>query len=116
MTEPAWERFGYDPADPVPVDEDGRVMPDGLLHDLGQALIVTEMPSRASYARQPELTASNLRVLRCMAHGMTSRMAADALGIAVETVRENLKAARYRLRAKNTTHAVAEAIRRGLIP
>jgi DNA-binding CsgD family transcriptional regulator len=40
---------------------------------------------------------------------------AHAMGLGEETVRNHLSRARYRLRALNTTHAVAIAIRRGII-
>jgi DNA-binding CsgD family transcriptional regulator len=54
-------------------------------------------------------------VLRCLSHGMNARHAADALGITWETAREHTKNVRYVLKAKTATHAVAIALRRGLI-
>jgi DNA-binding CsgD family transcriptional regulator len=54
-------------------------------------------------------------VLRCLSHGMTQRQAAEGLGVEYETVREHAKNVRYTLRAKTVTHAVAIALRRGLI-
>jgi DNA-binding CsgD family transcriptional regulator len=63
-----------------------------------------------------ELGELELAVLRCLSRGMTAQMAADANFFALDTVKTHLKGARYRLRAKNTTHACCEAIRRGLIP
>lgn len=57
-----------------------------------------------------------LRVLECLSHGMTAPMAAEALGVSVETVKSHLRSARRRLAAKNSTHAVTLAIRLGMIP
>ena len=61
------------------------------------------------------LSASELRALVCMSHGVGEEGAADILGVSVRTVRETLLAARRRLQARDTTHAVAEALRRSLI-
>jgi DNA-binding CsgD family transcriptional regulator len=61
-------------------------------------------------------TTSELMLLRYLSRGLTLPMIADAMGVSVESVKTGLKRARQRLRAKNSTHAVAEAIRRGLIP
>lgn len=44
------------------------------------------------------------------------RQTADTLGIGFETVRHYAVMARLRLKAKNTPHAIAEAIRLHLIP
>jgi len=61
------------------------------------------------------LRASEKRVLEAASHGLTFDMIADVLGIGRETVKTELRSARYRLKAKNTAHACSEAIRRGLI-
>lgn len=53
--------------------------------------------------------------LECVSRGLTTQMTADVLGKSYETVKSQLDTAVYVLRAKNRTHAVAEAIRRGLI-
>ena len=73
------------------------------------AVVFTHPPRRQTPTR------AELRVLECMSHGMTTPMAADALGLSVETVKTHLRAARLRLAAKNTAHAVALVIRMGLI-
>ena len=62
-----------------------------------------------------EPSATELRTLEAISHGLTYDMAAQVLGCPVETVKSRLKAARYKLGAKNTVHAVAIAVRRGLI-
>lgn len=68
-----------------------------------------------THPRRQKPTRAELRVLECVSHGMTTPMAADALGLSVETVKTHLRAARLRLAAKNTAHAVALTIRMGLI-
>ena len=61
------------------------------------------------------LSVAELRVLLCMSYGLGERGAADVLGLRVGTVKAHLAQARRRLRAKDTSHAVAEALRRSLI-
>lgn len=58
---------------------------------------------------------AELRALECVSRGLTAQMTADVLGKARNTVEKQLATAVYVLRAKNRTHAVAEAIRRDLI-
>ena len=95
-------------------DENGWV--DALLRDLEHApLLADERGVRFSSPGRGDLTPAELRVVAAMSHGLTAEMAADLLGVATETVKTHLKAARVRLRAKNTAHAVANALRQGLI-
>ena len=65
--------------------------------------------------RYEQPTRRQIDVLRCLSHGMTEQMAADVLGIGHQTVRKLARQARSRLAAKTATHAVAVAIRRGLL-
>jgi DNA-binding CsgD family transcriptional regulator len=60
-------------------------------------------------------TLAELTVLRCAAVGLYDSDTADLLGLSLYTVKKQMMSARYRLRAKNRTHAVALAIRQGLI-
>lgn len=72
----------------------------------------------AERARQPERrtpTARQLECLRYLSHGLDGPQTADAMGLSYETVRAHLSAARLNLAAKNTTHAVAIALRLCLI-
>lgn len=69
----------------------------------------------ASMGRYDELTGNDLDVLRCASVGLNRHMTADVLGVCPDTVKKRLRRVRYRLRAKNTTHAVCLAIREGLI-
>lgn len=48
--------------------------------------------------------------------GLTRRQIADATAKSPETIKTQLNFCRLKLGAKTTTHAVAEAIRRDLIP
>jgi DNA-binding CsgD family transcriptional regulator len=61
------------------------------------------------------LTASELKTLAAMSYGMVMQEIAVTYGVHISTVRDHLMKARRKLRAKNTTHAVALAIRQGLI-
>jgi DNA-binding CsgD family transcriptional regulator len=61
------------------------------------------------------LTRRQRQALQRMSHGLTYEEAAAELGIGLETVKEHMKGARSRLNALNTNHAIAEAIRLGLI-
>lgn len=60
-----------------------------------------------------ELTAGELRALEAASHGLSRQMTADAFGVPLETVRSQMRSAILKLRAKNTCHAVAIALRHG---
>jgi DNA-binding CsgD family transcriptional regulator len=91
--------------------------PARLLGHLALAPLVPEWDisrhMKASARHVP--TPAELRALEATSYGLTSEMVGDLLGISPETVKRQLSSARYRLRAKNTTHACCEALRRGLI-
>ncbi len=61
-------------------------------------------------------TPRELAVLRLLSIGMPFKQAAQYLGIGEETVRTHLKKVQLKLGVRNRTHAVAEALRRRLIP
>jgi len=65
--------------------------------------------------RRQELDRKDRDVLQAISVGLSSIEAADVLGLPHGTVQDRLKACRRVLRAKNTTHAVALAIRQGFI-
>ena len=65
--------------------------------------------------RDKQLSPREAACLRWKAHGKSDSEIADILGVAVSTIRFHLENARTRLDAMNTTHAVALAIRAGLI-
>jgi DNA-binding CsgD family transcriptional regulator len=62
------------------------------------------------------LTARELSVLRLMSVGHQIKSAANLLNLGEETVRTHLKKAQAKLGVSNRAHAVAQAIRRRLIP
>jgi DNA-binding NarL/FixJ family response regulator len=61
------------------------------------------------------LTRRELEVLEEMSRGLSASAAAAETHHAVGTIHTHLKAARWKLGAENTAHAVATAIRRGLL-
>ena len=101
-----FQRFGFDPDDPVPVDDEGdRVMPGRLLSALAHVNL-EERP----------LTKAETRVIVCFSHGLSYRETADVLGLSVETIKTEAASGRRRLGAKTKAHACSRAIRLGLIP
>ena len=60
-------------------------------------------------------TEAELGCLRAASVGLGMKESGIVLGIGEETVKSHLTRARLKLRAKNTCHAVALAIRAGLI-
>jgi DNA-binding CsgD family transcriptional regulator len=62
------------------------------------------------------LTPRELSVLRLMSVGYQVRDAANLLKLGEETVRTHLKKAQAKLGVRNRAHAVAQALRRRLIP
>ncbi len=62
-----------------------------------------------------ELTKTERKVLRLLAHGNTLERTGQLLGTSRETVKSQVRVARGRLRARNTTHAVAIAVSLELI-
>jgi DNA-binding CsgD family transcriptional regulator len=61
------------------------------------------------------LTVRELQVLEQLARGLTARQAAAESQHSVETIGYHLQHVRRKLGASNTVHAVAIAIRRGLL-
>jgi len=72
-------------------------------------------PRHRPASSEVALTAREREVLTYLSRGLEHTMVADALCIGYETVRTHLRTARAKLRAKNSTEACCEAIRRGLI-
>jgi DNA-binding NarL/FixJ family response regulator len=61
------------------------------------------------------LTERQRRVLEAFSYGLNREQVAEALGVELETVKHHLRLATRALAAKSTTHAVALALRQGLI-
>jgi DNA-binding CsgD family transcriptional regulator len=56
-----------------------------------------------------------MEVLTCAARGLRDREIGVEIGLARQTVRHHLQAVRVKLKARNTTHAVAIALTQKLI-
>jgi DNA-binding NarL/FixJ family response regulator len=69
----------------------------------------------AGHAHDDELTPRETQVLRRVAMGEANRDVAVALGIAEETVKAHMKSILAKLVANDRTHAVAIALRRGIL-
>jgi DNA-binding CsgD family transcriptional regulator len=78
--------------------------------------MASQRPATGVALRHLDLTEVERMILRLYSHGLTSRMVADERGTSPETVRTQTKLLRLKLAAKTTTHAVAIAMRAGLIP
>lgn len=61
------------------------------------------------------LSRRQIEVLNSAARGMNNREIAAEVGLSAQTVRHHLMATRYKLNARNTTHAVAIALSDHLI-
>ena len=73
-------------------------------------------PDRVHKELSARLTPREIAVLRWTSTGARTREVAEALRLGVETVRSHLKNAQEKLGVRNRPHAVAEALRRNLIP
>lgn len=80
-----------------------RRIPDEIAHEM------------AGHAEDDELTPRETQVLSHVATGAANRDIAASLGIAEETVKAHMKSILAKLQAKDRTHAVAIALRRGII-
>jgi DNA-binding NarL/FixJ family response regulator len=83
----------------------------------GRRQVPPEVASRlAEHLGDEELTNRELDVLRLIRDGYRNKQIADHLAIAETTVNFHIKNAVDKLGAKDRTHAVIIALRRGLIP
>ncbi|CAN7269917.1 response regulator transcription factor [Pseudoduganella sp. LjRoot289] len=82
----------------------------------GQQHIPPEIAAEmAAYFGSDALTAREIDVLRLVALGNSNKSAAQGLGIAEETVKAHMSGVLAKLGARDRTHAVTIAIRRGII-
>jgi DNA-binding NarL/FixJ family response regulator len=63
----------------------------------------------------PDLTPRERAVLQLIARGMTTRPIAEELGTSEYTVRVEVREIKDKLHVRSRAHAVAEAVRMGLI-
>lgn len=73
------------------------------------------MPDEEQVRQYLTLTTQQRLCLEYAADGHTNPEIAELMGLAVQTVTQHLGEARQRLEARNTAHAVAIAIRHGLV-
>jgi DNA-binding NarL/FixJ family response regulator len=71
--------------------------------------------SRKATARQPTLSAREREIMQLLAEGLTGEEVADRLFLSAETVKTHIKNAMAQLQARNRVHAIAIALRDGLI-
>ncbi len=91
--------------------------------DPGDALIAAwspesgtlSSPNKAQGRRLDQLTPREREVLTLLADGLSNRAIADALGISAHTVKFHVDGLLDKLAARSRTHAVVEAVRRGLL-
>ena len=69
----------------------------------------------ADVVTAPSLSPRELSAITCIAKGMNRAQAADEMRISEHTLRVYIEAARHKLGALNTTHAVARALSTGII-
>ena len=83
-----------------------------LAHEFNKTALAFE---RREAAPGPALSPRELAAMTYMAKGMNRAQAAAEMNISEHTLRVYIEAARHKLGAMNTTHAVARALSRGLI-
>ena len=69
-----------------------------------------------SYSPDDRLTARELDVLKLVAQGQSNKRVGAALSISEETVKTHMKSILPKMGANDRTHAVALALRRGVLP
>lgn len=82
----------------------------------GRRYVPAEVAAQiAEHLAEEALSQRELEVLRCVAQGMANKVAASRLGIAEETVKAHMKNIMGKLAARDRTHAVSIALKRGII-
>jgi DNA-binding NarL/FixJ family response regulator len=82
----------------------------------GQRVIPAEVAIElAEHADAGVLSAREIEVLRCVARGDANREIADQLRITEDTVKYHMKSILSKLEAKDRTHAVMLALKRGIL-
>jgi len=82
----------------------------------GHRYIIPEVASEiAAHLIEDALTERETVVLSCVAAGNSNKLVAQSLSITEETVKAHMKNIMAKLAARDRTHAVAIAMRRGII-
>jgi DNA-binding NarL/FixJ family response regulator len=69
----------------------------------------------AAHAADDQLSAREIEVLSLVSNGKSNKLVADQLSITEETVKAHMKNILSKLEAKDRTHAVTVALKRGII-
>ncbi|HXX13417.1 MAG TPA: response regulator transcription factor [Candidatus Eremiobacteraceae bacterium] len=69
----------------------------------------------AAHAADDELSAREIEVLSLVSNGKSNKLVADQLSITEETVKGHMKSILSKLGARDRTHAVTVALKRGII-
>jgi len=80
-----------------------------------ESTLVTELLAAGAEPAQPVLSKRETEVLQLLADGLTTDSVARSLFLSPATVRSYAETAMQKLETRNRTHAVAAAIREGLI-
>ena len=88
-----------------------RDLVNRLLHQVG----ASGAPSDAATARDTSLTHRELRILRLLADGLSTLEIARELAYSERTIKQAVHSMTTRLSLRNRSHAVAFAVRKGLI-
>ncbi|MGC8202154.1 helix-turn-helix transcriptional regulator [Aliiroseovarius sp. PTFE2010] len=84
-----------------------------IAHEFNKKALEFELGEDA--VSKPALSPRELGAITCLAKGLSRAQAADEMKISEHTLRVYIEAARHKLGALNTTHAVARALSEGLI-
>jgi len=86
-----------------------------IVHE-GRKSIAPEIAAKlAEHMSSAALTARQLEVLNCLAHGKSNMEIGSTLYISEGTVKAHVKAILHKLKARDRTQAITIAMRRGLI-
>ncbi|MET0936632.1 MAG: response regulator transcription factor [Luteibacter sp.] len=82
----------------------------------GRSYILPEVAADiAAHLIDESLTARETAVLACVAGGNSNRAVAAELGVSEDTVKSHMSSVLAKLKARDRTHAVTLAVRRGII-
>lgn len=84
-----------------------------VAHEFNQRAMLSELGEGGMVT--PVLSPRELSAITCLAKGLSRAQAAAELNISEHTLRVYIEAARHKLGALNTTHAVARALSSGII-
>jgi len=85
-----------------------------VVHAGGRRVPAEIAAELAAHLGEESLSEREIEVLRVVAHGNSNKEAASVLGVTEETVKAHMKSICAKLNAKDRTHAVTIAIRRGI--